>query len=199
MENPSLRGGISQAIDQRITFPLFRNIYFSIALCFLAFKPLLLHINFLAGMAACQAAGIQANMQQERLLSRTTKNNFDFLIRKAARRHGVDPLLIKAVICEESGFNPQCLSRTGARGLMQIMPRTARWYHVRGWTQPEANIDLGTRYLKEQLVSFDNNLPLALAAYNAGPYMVRKYKNIPPFAETRRYVRRVLHTYHSYL
>jgi hypothetical protein len=117
---------------------------------------------------------------------------FGDLIRAAAKRHGVEEALITSVIAAESNFNPRAVSRKNARGLMQLMPATAARFSVTDVFDPAQNIDAGTRYLKELLERYEFDATLALAAYNAGPERVHQYRGVPPFAETRTYVRRVL-------
>jgi soluble lytic murein transglycosylase-like protein len=116
---------------------------------------------------------------------------FGNLIRAAAEKHGVDEKLIEHVIAVESNFNPRATSRKQALGLMQLLPRTAVRFSVANAFDPAQNIDAGTRYLKELLDRYSGNLPLALAAYNAGPEMVERYRGIPPFPETQKYVRQI--------
>lgn len=123
----------------------------------------------------------------------TTRSDFDRLIQAAATRHGVDADLVHAVIQAESGYNPNCRSSAGALGLMQLMPGTARALGVSDPLDPEANIEGGVKYLRQQLDRF-HDVDLALAAYNAGPGAVRRYDGIPPYRETQAYVRRVLQT-----
>jgi soluble lytic murein transglycosylase-like protein len=119
------------------------------------------------------------------------------LVAAAARTHGLPEALLHAVIEVESNFNAGAVSAKGALGLMQLMPQTARHLGVADARDPAANIDAGARYLKELLGLFGNDLPLALAAYNAGPAAVQRRGAIPQFSETQRYVPRVLLRYHS--
>jgi len=116
--------------------------------------------------------------------------DFDDLISGAATRHGVSADLIHAVIRAESDYDPRCTSSAGAMGLMQLMPGTARALGVTDPYDPAQNLDAGVRYLREQLDTF-SDLPLALAAYNAGPNAVARYDGVPPYRETQAYVRRV--------
>jgi hypothetical protein len=115
---------------------------------------------------------------------------FRDVIEAAAERHGVDPRLLRAVIRVESNFEHRARSRKGAMGLMQLMPITARHYAVGNPYDPHSNIDAGARHLRGLLDRFD--LSLALAAYNAGEGAVRRFGGIPPYTETRNYVRRIL-------
>lgn len=114
------------------------------------------------------------------------------IIELTARRHSVDPALVKAVIHAESAFNTFARSPKGAQGLMQLMPDTARMLGVTKPYTPEDNIGGGVRYLAQLLRNYQGNVTLALAAYNAGPEAVRKHGGIPPYPETRQYVTRVL-------
>ncbi len=116
---------------------------------------------------------------------------------RAANRHGVDPSLALAVAQVESGFDPQSVSSAGALGVMQLMPGTARSLGVADPLDPDQNADGGVRYLREQLRRF-GSVPLALAAYNAGPNRVAQHGGVPPIQETQEYVRRVLAQQHQY-
>jgi Transglycosylase SLT domain len=120
---------------------------------------------------------------------------FRDLIEAAAKRHSVDPDLIASVIAVESNFDPKAVSRKNARGLMQLLPETADRLGVKNIFDPQENIDAGTRYLKELLQMYNNDLMLTLAAYNAGPDSVQKYGRVPPYVETLTYVRRVKRSY----
>ena len=113
-------------------------------------------------------------------------------IKEVADRHGVRADLVAAVIEAESEFNPRAVSRRGARGLMQLMPKTAATLGVDDPFDPKANIEAGVKHLRAMMDRFDNNIPLALAAYNAGEVAVIKHRGIPPYRETRAYVKRIL-------
>ena len=115
---------------------------------------------------------------------------------EASQFYGLDPKLVQAVIQVESNFDPTAVSPKGAQGLMQLMPQTARDMQVADPFQPRDNIIGGTRYLKFLLDIFNNDLTLALAAYNAGPEKVNLYRGIPPYNETKNYVQKVIQTYH---
>ena len=117
------------------------------------------------------------------------------LIREAAALNGLEEELLTSVIAAESDFNPNAISRKNARGLMQLMPETAAELGVRDAFDPAQNIHAGARYLKQLLTRYPQDLRLALAAYNAGPDRVEQYKGVPPFGETRDYVRRVIQEY----
>lgn len=123
---------------------------------------------------------------------------YDDLIRNAERRYGVPFALIKAVIRVESAFNPTAVSAKGARGLMQIMPENDAFLSLADPFDPSQNIMAGTWYLKQMLDRYHQKLPLALAAYNAGPSAVDRYQHIPPFRETQAYVQKVMALYNRY-
>jgi soluble lytic murein transglycosylase-like protein len=117
---------------------------------------------------------------------------FHGIIMQVAGRYEVDPHLVRAIIFAESGFNPRAKSKKGARGLMQLMPSTAKALGVRNVYDPKENIDGGVRYFRLLLDRFDGDVQLALAAYNAGSRHVRNYEGVPPFKATRRYIKKVL-------
>ena len=119
-------------------------------------------------------------------------DDMDAYIKQVAARYGVPADLVAAVIEAESDNNPRAVSRRGARGLMQLMPKTARTLGVHDPFDPRANIDAGVRHLRAMMDRFGNNLPLVLAAYNAGEVAVIKHRGVPPYRETRAYVKRIL-------
>jgi len=125
-------------------------------------------------------------------------NKINDSIKKASDTYGVDQYLIRAVIKRESNFNVTAVSHSGAMGLMQIMPGTAKWLSLENPWDIEQNIMAGTKYLKDQLNTFKNDYRLALAAYNAGPNAVKMYNGIPPYKETKAYVPYVLEWYNIY-
>lgn len=127
--------------------------------------------------------------RERRRLSRNT--DFDDHIRAAAEKHDLSPELVRAIIQVESGFNHRARSHRGARGLMQLMPGTARDMGARNLFDPRQNIFAGARYLRFLLDAFDGNLTLATAAYNAGPTVVKRYGGVPPYEETQDYVQKV--------
>ena len=125
------------------------------------------------------------------------RSRYDPIIEKYAKKFRVDATLIRAVIQVESDFNPKCVSRKGAQGLMQLIPATAKRYRVKNVFDPDENIRGGVNYLRDLLEMFPDNLPRALAAYNAGENAVAKYRGIPPFQETQTYVKRALTVFYG--
>lgn len=121
------------------------------------------------------------------------------VIARHSRQHQLHPALIRAVIKAESNFDPHAISRAGAIGLMQLMPQTAIRLDVRDLYDPDDNVGGGAKYLRQLLDRFHGNLPLALAAYNAGENVVDRYQALPPIDETRQYVRKVLRYYRTFL
>ncbi len=120
--------------------------------------------------------------------------DFSEITRTYGLQYSIDPGLIRAMIEVESGFNPGAVSTAGAQGLMQIMPETQKDLGLANPFEPDSNIEAGTRYFRYLLDRFES-IPLALAAYNAGPSRVERYNGIPPFRETQEYVRKVLELY----
>lgn len=120
------------------------------------------------------------------------------LVNGASARYDVAPGLVTAVVMAESAGNPSAISGAGAEGLMQIMPETARACGVANPFDPVQNVDCGSRYLHEMLRRYGGNVTLAVAAYNAGPGAVDRYHGVPPYAETRAYVARVVTAYRDY-
>lgn len=136
--------------------------------------------------------------KDRRIQPTISTNQYDAIIKKAQKRYGVEFSLIKAVIQVESGFDPKAVSKRGAKGLMQIMPDNYKNLLVKDPFNPSENIMGGTLYLQRLLRRYKYKLPLALAAYNAGPQAVDKYKRIPPYEETQNYVRKVMEIYSRY-
>lgn len=119
------------------------------------------------------------------------------IIQEAASRYGVEAGLVEALIWVESTFDPWAVSRKGAQGLMQLMPATASALGIRDVFDPRENVDGGVRHLQTLLSRYNGDLPLALAAYNAGDEAVRSYRGVPPYPETQHYVRKILQLYGS--
>lgn len=124
-----------------------------------------------------------------------TKEEISDIISEISSKHGVNEKLVRALIKQESGFNPTIVSKAGAVGLMQLMPATAESLGVSNSKDPVQNVDGGVRYLKSLMKKYNGNLILSLAAYNAGPGAVDKYKGVPPYKETQNYVKNILANY----
>lgn len=133
-----------------------------------------------------------------RFASVLTQEKFDHLIWRAAEKYGVNYALIKAIIKAESNFNPLAISKMGAKGLMQLMPGTAYIFQVKDSFHPEKNIEGGVRYLRYLIDLFPNDLYAVLAAYNAGENAVFRYRGVPPYQETRRFIQKVLQYFQQY-
>jgi Transglycosylase SLT domain len=121
-----------------------------------------------------------------------TQAGMDAFIKKVSAKYNVSPDVVAAVIEAESEFNPRAVSRRGARGLMQLMPKTAKTLGVDDPFDPRENIEAGVRHLRALMDRFGDNLPLVLAAYNAGEVAVIKHRGVPPYRETQAYVNRIL-------
>lgn len=139
-----------------------------------------------------QAEGDEADGQQPADPAVLEQTPYGEIIAAMAEAHGVNPMLVRAVIQVESNYRPTARSNKGAMGLMQLMPATAREYKVRNPYDPAANIGAGVRHLKGLLDKFEGAVELALAAYNAGEGAVKKFNGIPPYRETRNYVSKIL-------
>ncbi len=131
----------------------------------------------------------------KRTLASNLTDLYDHVISEASKRHGVSFSLLKALIKTESDFNPRAVSSAGARGLMQLMPENIKKLKIKNPFDPRENIMGGARYLKQLIDRFGGKLPLALAAYNAGPGAVEQYQRIPPFKETQDFVQEVMKYY----
>jgi len=138
-------------------------------------------------------------VESARFHSILSERELEPLIKRHSSQQQLHPALIRAVIKAESNFDPRAVSRAGAIGLMQLMPQTAARLDVRDMFDPDENVGGGTKYLRQLLDRFHGNLPLALAAYNAGENIVDRYQSLPPIDETRQYVRKVLRYYRTFL
>lgn len=130
--------------------------------------------------------------QAQRIIDR---QSLDAMVNGAGQRHQIDPDFINSVIRAESGFNNRAVSRKGARGLMQLMPQTASQLGVANSFDPNANVEGGTKYLRELLEKYNYDVPKALAAYNAGAHRVDQYHGVPPYFETQTYVAKIIRDY----
>jgi hypothetical protein len=133
-------------------------------------------------------------------ISQVVHSRFDELIMQAAGAHSLDPALLKALVHVESAFDPFAISRTGAMGLMQMMPGTAARYRLASnQFDPQRNLHAGAQHLRDLLIQFDENIRLAIAGYNAGANAVIKYNGVPPYEETKSHVDKVMELYSKYL
>ncbi|MGZ3528179.1 MAG: lytic transglycosylase domain-containing protein [Vulcanimicrobiaceae bacterium] len=148
--------------------------------------------------AAAAPNAISADLQPQMAPSMVPPAQIESLVSANSAAWGVDPALVKAIIANESGFNANATSRTGAQGLMQLEPETATGLGVSNAYDPAQNVWGGTRYIRGLLERFHGDMRLAVAAYNAGPGAVEKYDGVPPYAETQNYVQNVLASYSKY-
>lgn len=137
----------------------------------------------------------QSKSRSNTVSANPSRPDLNSLIEEAAARHNVDANLVRAVIKVESNFNPNAISPKGAMGLMQLMPATARSLNVTNPFDPQQNVDAGVRHLKSLLETNSGDVQRSLAAYNAGQGAVQRNRGIPPYAETRNYVRQITHLY----
>jgi len=142
-----------------------------------------------------QVAGFVPDEVLDEVGPTASRAELEALAADVARKHGIDPALVLAVASVESGFKPTAVSRKGAQGLMQLMPATAKALGVEDAFDPATNLDGGSRYLAELLTLYGGDLTKALAAYNAGPGAVSRHRGVPPYRETRAYVKKVLGQY----
>ncbi len=133
-----------------------------------------------------------ANIEKKRV-----EDKYHDIIVNASNKYNVESAMVKAIILAESSYNPKAVSSRGAQGLMQLMPKTAQYLGVKDSFNPKHNIHGGVKYFRKLLDRFDNNYDLALAAYNAGSTKIRKYKGIPPYKETKHYIKKV-NNYYKY-
>lgn len=155
-------------------------------------RKLILWAAFLT-LAGCSAGGYLPYASQA-----LAPAELNAIIADASAANSVPPALTNAVLMAESGGNPAAVSSAGAQGLMQLMPATAATCGIANPFDPRSNVDCGARYLHDLLLHYNNNVELAVAAYNAGPGSVDSYHGVPPYAETREYVARVVAAYRNY-
>lgn len=144
-----------------------------------------------------QFATVLEHLNQGKTHGNSEEKIYSPMIETLAVQYGVEPNLVKAVARAESNFNPRAISRAGAKGIMQLMPQTAKNMGVNNIFDPKENIVGGIKYLQQMLKQFGGNVSLAVAAYNAGPGNVERYQGIPPFKETQNYVKKVLSYYET--
>lgn len=154
------------------------------------------NLHYVRGKSSQTNRKIAINRPVARSKNDSSPQTINAFIQTAATEHGVDPLLIKAIIKAESNFDPTAVSPKGAQGLMQLMPATARWLQVADPFDPQDNISGGAKYLRSLLDSYEWDVELSLAAYNAGPGKVKRC--LPNIVETRVYVSKVLEEYQSF-
>ena len=177
----------SQRIDAPVKLKIYRHYKADGSVVFSDSPPATTKFDTL--LYDCYACQPESTVNWHRIALNT--DTFIPEINAASSTHKLDKALIRAVIHAESNFDPHALSRSGAKGLMQLMPPTAKELGVIDAFDVKANVMAGSEYLSKMLSRYHGDLDFALAAYNAGPANVKKYRGIPPFAETRAYVKRV--------
>jgi hypothetical protein len=160
--------------------------------------PTAVDIKPVTPAATGQSEPSRSNEQSPLSFIEKSERLFHPIILQAANRYQVDPAIVKAIIMAESSYNPKAVSKKGAKGLMQLMPKTAREMGVEDIFNPEHNINGGVRYYKKLLKKFKGDTKLALAAYNAGMKTVREHKGVPPYKATRHYIKKVFEYYQHY-
>ncbi len=150
-----------------------------------------------APLESAVSANPASGVRFQAAAARATPTNLNEVVNSASDRYRLDPDLVNSVIKAESGFNVRAVSPKGARGLMQLMPETASQLGVPNAFDPQANVEGGTRYLRELLERYNFDLVKALAAYNAGPRRVEQYGGVPPYYETRAYVARIVRDFNK--
>ncbi len=155
-------------------------------------------VSFEKLLSTVQSAGAASEPSASTVPYSAKEKDYEGLVKEASLKYSIDEDLIRSVIRQESGFNPNAKSPVGASGLMQLMPETAKDLGVRDIMDPRDNMMGGVKYLRQMLDRYDGNKTKALAAYNAGPGNVDKYGGVPPFAETQNYVSNILSMYEGY-
>jgi soluble lytic murein transglycosylase len=169
--------------------PLYADIYVSVD------KAGVLHFTNVPTSSKSSNYKVYIKETPNRPLESNITDLYDHVISEASHAHGVSFSLLKALIKTESNFNPRAVSSAGARGLMQLMPENIKTLKIKNPFDPRENIMGGTQYLKQLIDRFNGKLSLALAAYNAGPGIVEKYQQVPPFKETENFVKQVMKYY----
>lgn len=175
--------------------PHLRTVKFApVAIFFLFFLTNLTGFFFSPAMAPVVSASVRDDVIPFDI-PQSGDCDLDLIIFRAGEREGVDPRFIHAVIKQESKYDPKATSPAGAKGLMQLMPATAKRFHCDDLTDQACNVEAGTKYLKWLLKRFNGDVSLALAGYNAGEGAVDKYEGIPPYGETETYVKKIVANY----
>jgi len=188
-----------KSIIQILAVELVRSLFIAVMILGVALvsngnDPIVMNPRILSEMHTAS----QTEQRPSSVSGRKAEHLYHMFIIQTASHHQIDPALIKAIIMAESGYNARAVSKKGAKGLMQLMPETARALGVEDIFNPHQNITGGVQYFKQMVDRFDGDVKLALAAYNAGSRNVRYYKGIPPFKATRYYIKKVFKYYQIY-